>query len=215
MRRARDRRPQVLTVTLAAIAVIGLAVARITSDNPARRDLPGAVQPASPLPDKRTSPRHGATDRARIVELLFRRAVLSLQARDHEQAARTLMRLIALAPQMPEAHVNLGFARLGQGDIAAAQQAFHTAIALRPGQANAYWGLAVALERGCDRHRAIIAMERYIRLADPKARFLRRARSALWEWQAALDAGRSVAAPDAARGGSDCTPRATAAGPVP
>ena len=58
-----------------------------------------------------------------------------------------------------------------------------TAAELRPEQANAYYGLALASARGCDIASARGAMRTYLHLADDQDRYLRRARAALWEWE--------------------------------
>ncbi len=57
---------------------------------------------------------------------------------------------------------------------------------LRSDQANAYYGLGVALDALGDRAGAVGAMRTYLHLArDEKPEHLSRARAALWEWQAA------------------------------
>ena len=50
----------------------------------------------------------------------FEQAVLMLHARQYEHAATALYRVLELAPAMPEAHVNMGYAMLGlkRGDAA-------------------------------------------------------------------------------------------------
>ncbi len=82
--------------------------------------------------------------------------------------------------------MNLGFALLGAGRAAEARTAFDRATALRPAQANAYYGLALAHEASGDLAVATGAMRSYLHLAkheDPK--HLARARAALWEWEQA------------------------------
>jgi Tfp pilus assembly protein PilF len=111
-----------------------------------------------------------------------------LRAGDHEQAVQALNRVLELAPRLPEAHVNMGFALLDGQDYAGARRYFESAIDLRPGQANAYWGLAVVLEHQCDVRGAIGAMRTYVHLTDPRDRFRRKALSALWEWESHIQA---------------------------
>ena len=60
---------------------------------------------------------------------------------------------------------------------------------MRPEQANAYWGLAVALEKLGDLHVALGAMRTYIHLSPADDPYVRRARSALWEWDDAIARG--------------------------
>ena len=85
---------------------------------------------------------------------------------------------------MPEAHVNMGYAMLGLMRFSAARDFFSGAIELRPAQANAYYGLALALDGLNDRPGALGAMRTFVHLAKPDDAFVRKARSALWEWQA-------------------------------
>jgi Tfp pilus assembly protein PilF len=128
----------------------------------------------------------------------FNNASGLLQARRYEDAANALQQVLALAPRLPEAHVNLGFALLGLGHASAARRSFEQAIDLRPEQANAYWGLATALEQRGDLELALGAMRTYLHLSntdDPARRA--RARAALWEWEVRL--GRHAASAPAVR----------------
>ena len=114
----------------------------------------------------------------------FEQGVAMLQARQYEHAATALHRVLALAPQMPEAHVNMGFALLGLGRNAQARQFFEGAIDLRPDQANAYYGLALTWEADGDIAMATGAMRSYLHLArNERPEHLSRARAALWEWE--------------------------------
>jgi tetratricopeptide (TPR) repeat protein len=122
----------------------------------------------------------------------FEAAVLLLHARRHDEAATLLTAAIAVEPDVPDSHVNLGFARLGQQRPAQARAAFEQAIALRPQQANAYYGLAMAHEAGGDLALALGAMRTYLHLAQAaQPHHLARARAALWEWEQALAARRA------------------------
>lgn len=122
----------------------------------------------------------------------FQEAVMMLHAKRYDYAVTALHRVIELAPRMPEAYVNLGFAMLGLKKYRAAAEFFNTAIELRPYQGNAYWGLAVSLEGLNDLEGALGAMRTYIHLApsDPKSQdYVRRARAAIWEWDTRLKRG--------------------------
>jgi Flp pilus assembly protein TadD len=120
-----------------------------------------------------------------------------LHARQHEHALVALHRVLALAPTMPEAHVNMGYALLGLGRTKEARDFFDGAIALQPRQANAYYGLALAWEAAGDLAMATGAMRSYLHLAgDERPQHLRRARAALWEWE---QARASAAPPQAGR----------------
>lgn len=114
----------------------------------------------------------------------FDQAVLMLHAKQYEHAVTALHRVLELAPRLPEAHVNMGYALLGLGRADAARDFFETATALRPEQANAYYGLALAHERSGDLPLAIGAMRTYLhRAKGGDEAHQRRARAALWEWE--------------------------------
>ncbi len=116
----------------------------------------------------------------------FDQAAVLLQARRHGEALTVLHRVLQLQPRLPEAHVNLGYALLGLQRAAAARQAFRTAIDLRPQQANAYYGLAIAEEQAGDLPAALGAMRSYLHLSRTDDAHRARARAALWEWEARL-----------------------------
>lgn len=156
--RRRDQRFLGLVVTVLAVLVGGLV-----------------LRPSEPA---------GAAGTA--LQPRFDAAVALLQARRFDAAVTAWRELAAAAPQLPEAQVNLGFALLGAGRAAEARTAFDRATALRPAQANAYYGLALAHEASGDLAVATGAMRSYLHLAkheDPK--HLARARAALWEWEQA------------------------------
>jgi Flp pilus assembly protein TadD len=116
----------------------------------------------------------------------FQQAAAMLHIGQHLYALEALERVIELAPRLPEARVNAGFALLGLERPDRARQQFETAIDLRPGQANAYYGLGMALEALGDIEGALGAMRSYVHLAKADARHVRLARSAIWEWQGML-----------------------------
>lgn len=126
----------------------------------------------------------------------FQQAAAMLHAGEYRYALAALARVIELAPDLPEARVNAGFALLGLGEPARAVDAFLVAIDLRPQQANAYYGLAVAREQLGDLDSALGAMRTYVHLVDDKAPYARRAWSAIWEWQRLRDQ-ESIGAADA------------------
>ena len=116
----------------------------------------------------------------------FNQAVIMLHAKQYEHAAAALHRLLEIAPEVPEVHVNMGYAMLGMEKPAAARDFFEGATALRPGQFNAYYGLAMSLEALGDKRGALGAMRTYVHLAPPDDPFRRKAEAAIWEWEAAL-----------------------------
>ena len=120
------------------------------------------------------------------LRLRFDQAVVMLHARQYEHAVTALSRVIELAPAMPEAHVNMGYAMLGLKRGDAARRSFLSAIELRPELANAYYGLAIAEEQRADLEAALGGMRSYLHLARADAPHRVRARAALWEWEEAL-----------------------------
>ena len=113
----------------------------------------------------------------------FQQAAVMLHAGQPQHALTALERVIDLAPNMPEARVNAGFALYELSNMTAAQAQFRQAIDLRPGQANAYYGLAMTLEALGDLEGALGAMRTYVHLVDEHDPHVRKARSAIWEWE--------------------------------
>jgi tetratricopeptide (TPR) repeat protein len=142
---------------------------------------PPVVTPAQPL----------TPEEERIAEITtrFEQAVVMLHAKQYEHATTALHRVMTLAPRMPEVYVNMGYAKLGQELPKEALVFFETATELKPEQANAYWGMAVALESSGDLPGALGAMRTFLHLSSGDDNFARRARSALWEWEEALARG--------------------------
>ena len=145
---------------------------------------------AEALIDANANPRgHAQQYRERLIEERFQQAVAMLHAKQYDFAITALHRVIELAPKMPEAYVNMGYALIGKQDYKAAADFFNAAIELKPYQANAYWGLAVSQEQLGDLEMAMGAMRTFIHLSPPNDPFLRKARSALWEWESTLKRG--------------------------
>ena len=82
----------------------------------------------------------------RIVLERFQQAIALLHAKRYEYAITALDAVLALAPEMPEAYVNMGYAFLGLEEFGPAEGAFQKALELKVDQVNAYYGLAVAYE---------------------------------------------------------------------
>lgn len=154
----------------------------------------GAWVASLPAPHAAIAP--GSDDSGQALRRHFDQAVVLLHARQYGPAHASLREVLALAPALPEAHVNLGFALLGLEKAPEARQAFETAIDLRPDQANAYYGLALSHEAAQDLELAIGSMRSYLHLAGQEdAAHLARARAALWEWESALAQRRAAARP--------------------
>lgn len=163
----RDQRRRAVWLTLAMVAAGGAALHGL---NTLHTPDPVAAAPAPP---------HAAE-----VQRLFEAAAVMLHAKRHEEAAAALHRLLAYAPRMPEAHVNMGYAMLGLKRLKEAGDFFEGATALAPMQANAYYGLALVHEARGDLAAATGAMRSYLHLArDERPEHLARARAALWEWE--------------------------------
>lgn len=174
--RKTDRRLPGLLLTLALVLGGGLWIAR----------GPTAHAPQTQAP---------VDEPAMTLEQQFHEAVLRLHAKRYAEAVEAWQRVLVQAPALPEAHVNLGFAWLGLGEVAQARRAFDTAIELRPQQANAYYGLALSHEAAHDLASALGAMRSYLHLArDEDPAHLARARAALWEWEARIDRQRGPSA---------------------
>lgn len=165
-RRRVDRRSVGFALTCALVLAGGLGLATIS---------PLHAPESTPIVQSTEAQRH------------FEASVLLLHARRFDEARAVLLRVIDLAPGLPEAHANLGFALLGLRQPAAAREAFERAITLRPAQANAYYGLALAQESLGDLELALGAMRSYLHLGQRESEaHLRRARAALWEWESQL-----------------------------
>jgi len=143
--------------------------------------LPLARDSATPL---------AATD----VEQLFELAVERMQQRDYQAALQLWHRILVREPEVPQVKVNMGFTLYELGQFDAARDFFASAVEQNPYQANAYYGLALVSEQAGDLESALGAMRSYIHLAGPDEddRFLRRARSALWEWESRLAQARTA-----------------------
>lgn len=173
MKKKRDIRMRVLALTAVVVSALALLIQHLPIDN----------QQVTPVTPKFDSNQHAKQQKQVEIDGRFEQAVLMLHAEQYDYAVTALHRVLELAPNMPEAHVNMGFALLGTGNYQAAHDFFHSAIALRPTQNNAYWGLAVTLEALCDIEGAMGAMRTFIHLGEPENKFMTRAKSALWEWE--------------------------------
>lgn len=116
----------------------------------------------------------------------FAEGVALLNAKQYQAAASALHRVLEFAPQMPEAHVNMGFAMIGLEKYEMARDFFEVAINLRPTQMNAYYGLGIALEGTGDIAGALGAMRTYVHRTKGEDPYLRKANAAIWEWETQL-----------------------------
>ena len=182
---------RVTTVTsvLLLLGIVVLLVTMSRSPDLASLEPKNKVASIDPAQHPRA---HATAAREKEIAQRFQEAVMMLHAKQYDYAITALHRVIELSPRMPEAYVNMGYALLGMKKYKAAADFFNTAIELRPYQGNAYWGLAVSLEGMNDLQGALGAMRTYIHLApsDPDSQnYVRRARSAVWEWENTLKRG--------------------------
>jgi Flp pilus assembly protein TadD len=148
--------------------------------------LLAGTAPMTPAPKTVSRLEHQVQMQQAEVRQRFDQAVVMLHAHQYEHAVTALHRVIELAPAMPEAQVNMGYALLGLQHADAARAFFLAAIDLRPQQANAYYGLAMADEQRKDYESALGGMRSFLHLARADDPHRVRARSALWEWEEKL-----------------------------
>lgn len=166
----RDRRWSAIAAAVACIAIAGTAIHWSTRGGP-------------PAAAESVQADHASAMRRAQFETGFRQAVVMLHAKEYEHAVTALHGLLKIAPEVPEVHVNMGFALVGLKRFEAARDFFVGATELAPLQANAYYGLAIALEGLGDLSAALGAMRTYVHLTTPEDPWLPKARAALWEWQ--------------------------------
>lgn len=186
--RRADVRPAVVGITLAVLATFGAFLGSVSLMDDRWQGVRSAAGAVSAVPQ-------AARMRARQeIELRFRQGVAMLHMKQYDHALTAFHRVLQLDPTLPEAHVNAGFALLGQGNPALARSFFQSAIDLRSDQLNAYWGLAQALEAEGDLEQAVGALRVYAHLSPEDDPFRRKAWAALWEWESRLKDTRGPAA---------------------
>jgi tetratricopeptide (TPR) repeat protein len=148
--------------------------------------MPGQHPAAAGSATAPTVPSAAMSERQRKVAERFQQAVALLHAQRYEYAITALDEVLSLAPDLPDAYINMGYAFLGLKEYGPARGAFETAINLKVDQANAYYGLAEAFEGVKDYEAALGAMRTYIHLTTPDDPYLTKARAAIWEWQGQL-----------------------------
>jgi len=180
----RTQKYLMLLLTLTVFTVEASGLVMITrSITPGIYAAAVSVPPVDPILQPAL---HAQQERAAEIDARFKQAIVMLHAKQYENAVIALHRVLELAPDMPEAHVNMGFAMIGMKRYAAARDFFDAAIDLRPTQVNAYYGLAEALEGMNNLEGAMGAMKSYIHLTRSDDPFISKARAAVWEWDKQL-----------------------------
>jgi cytochrome c oxidase subunit I len=175
----RDVRWPAFALTLGLTVAIGVLLAQWPTETGVAVSGKQSVLRTGPATDS-------AQKREEEIHRRFNQGVALLNAKHFEAAASELHRVLALAPEMPEAHVNMGFVMIGLQQYTMARDFFEAAIELRASQMNAYYGLAMALEGMGDVPGALGAMRTYVHRARPDDPYLRKANAALWTWEEEL-----------------------------
>ena len=123
----------------------------------------------------------------------FTTAVRHMQQGEYEQAVNLWHQILLNNAAIPEVKVNMGFSLFELGRYETARDFFISAMQQNAFQANAYYGLAITSEKMGDLEGAMGAMKSYIHLAQNKEDqpFIRKAKSAVWEWESQLQSKRS------------------------
>jgi|GEM_PF-7057730 len=152
----------------------------------AKKTDPRSLTDIRPLPDKsqQALAAHAQEKAAAETQQKFQHGVAMLQAKRHQEAITAFHRVLQLAPALPEAHVNMGFALLGLARHAAARDFFAEAIKLNKHQINAYYGLALAQHGLNNLPAAIGAMRTYQHLIPADDPYRVRAEALLKDWEA-------------------------------
>ncbi len=166
-----------------ALVVVSVAMGGYLLNKPALQ--PTLVAPVMENPgqtDKTPPVVQGRKHKGEFAEHFYKGLELMRQGRPKDALA-----MFELAhrrnPNIPEVHVNIGYVLLETQQWQAAYNAFDEATILRPEQANAYYGMAEALEKLGSIQGAIGAMNTYIHLTKNDSPFKRKAEAAIWEWK--------------------------------
>ncbi|NCF37438.1 MAG: hypothetical protein GWP56_13825 [Gammaproteobacteria bacterium] len=133
----------------------------------------------------------GREDASNELDRIFSAAVWHMQQGQNQQALDLWHRALLINPDIPDVKVNMGFTLFELGEYITARDFFIDAMEQNAYQANAYYGLAITSEKMGDIEGALGAMRSFLHLAAGSAqqeKFMRRARAALWEWEAQLAA---------------------------
>jgi len=180
MSRRLDKRRAIIPAVVFATLVLGYGAYRLGGS---AGDVPAHPSGDPHFVNAASLERDDAT-----LHQAFQASVALLQTGEYEYAVKGFHDVLRIAPEMPEAHANMGFALLGLGKYVEARDFFNAAAGLRPSQINAYYGLAIAHEGLGELREAVTVMRAYTHLAVEGDPFRRKAEAAIWEWEAALAA---------------------------
>ena len=135
---------------------------------------------------------HAETRINQEIDLRFQQGVLMLHLKQYEHAITALHRVLQLSPQLPEAHVNMGFAMLGAGKNKEAKDFFAGTLALRAEQINAHYGAALAMKALGEHEDASAEMHNYLMLASTDDPYRSKAEEYLRIWQRELKEAESA-----------------------
>lgn len=141
------------------------------------------------------------------VDVRFQQGVLMLHARQFDHALTAFHRVLQLSPRLPEAHVNMGFALLGKESYKEAMDFFTGALALRPEQVNAHYGLALAHDGLGNRQAALEEMHYYVMLTHTDDLHRPKAEETLRAWREGKDAKGGAAGKEEPRNKAASTSR--------
>lgn len=175
MKRKSTRKGRYLTVSLLLVIAIAVAGWMLNS---------WMTEPVG-LPVSASSFNNGENPDSM---LMYTTAVRHMQLAEYEQALSLWHQLLLANPEIPEIKVNMGFSLFELEQFVTARDFFIAAMEQNAYQANAYYGLALTSEKLGDLEGAIGAMRSFLHLADDdiEEKYLRKARAALWEWEAQL-----------------------------
>jgi len=176
----------VATLSLIAVTVVGGWLLDRMISGPAPPSIPAASQ-APEVEPKQTNAPTPAEQPQSPEQRLFALGVSQMQQGNYQMAAQTWHEFLMLTPTSADAYVNMGFSLFELGRTQAAARSFQNALGLNAYQTNAYYGLAISLEELGDLEGALGAMRSFVHLSNSDDPFLRKANSAIWEWQSQID----------------------------
>jgi tetratricopeptide (TPR) repeat protein len=169
-------------VAFSSVAALGGLIAYWPSPVPIPLEAPASSKQAAGETGLSSNQAHALEKRRAEVKARFDQGAAMLHAKRYDYALTAFHRVLELAPDIPEAHVNLGFTLLGMQRHKEALAFFESATVLRPWQANAYYGMAEAMDAMGDRSGAIGAMRTFVHLAQKDNPFVSKANIVLSRW---------------------------------